>query len=98
MNSRVGDGLVVQRIGGHRIVGDNATMQMVWRGFEEEDDSFNMNEDAEYVLKVVPNLAKRYLRKLVRAPSTKARGEGVRLVELLGLTVGDVNDGPVGAL
>jgi hypothetical protein len=91
-------GFVVQRIGAHRIEGDTASLQMIWRGFEKEGDGFNIFEDAKYVLAVIPNLAKRYLRKLIRSPKKEDRADGHRLLALVGLSAGEVNDGKVGDL
>ena len=93
-------GFVVQRIGGHRFVDNGAEVQLVWRGFEDEPeagDGFNQYEDLHYALGVIPNLTKRYMRKLLNGSKTD-RAEGTKLCVLARMRTADITGPRVGDL
>lgn len=82
-------GFQVQRIDGHKLEEDRYHVRMVWKGFEGEDDEYNQYEDMEYAMEVVPQLVKRYLRKLVKG-SKASQQEGRQMLEALHLSEASV--------
>ena len=89
-------GFTLKRIDNGMIANGIAEVQFIWKGFEDEDMDVNTVETLEYALSVAPNLTKRYLRKLVRPPSSKEdRLLGQSLLEHVGLTMADVVSGSV---
>jgi transposase InsO family protein len=91
-------GFVVQRVDDYKFEHGRHMVRFVWRGFEEEDGSFNQHEELGHALQVLPNLTKRYVRKMLKSQVAAHRATGETLLKAGKLNRKVILETPVGEL
>jgi hypothetical protein len=90
-------GFTVRAVERHRLVDWRYQVQLVWKGFDDDDD-YNLYEDLEYAMSLVPQLVKRYLRKLLKATKKSGQEDARAMLKVLHLKESSVLEPALGDL